>query len=186
MSKVLIFLGPPNAGKGTQAKRLAVEENLVQLSTGDMLRDHMERGTELGLQIKEIQNAGKLVSDDIVVTLIREKLSMMDDVRVIFDGFPRTIPQAKALDMLLEELCAPILSIPLLEVPEDVLRTRAAKRFTELGRPDDRPEVVEKRLNVYRDETSALVGYYQPRGYVHELNGLGTPDEVYARLRAVV
>jgi adenylate kinase len=90
------------------------------------------------------------------------------------------------LDMLLEELGAPIVSIPLLEVPEDVLRARAAKRFTELGRPDDKPEVVEKRLNVYRDETSALVGYYEPRGYVHPLNGLGTPDEVYARLKAVV
>ncbi len=108
MSKVVIFLGPAGAGKGTQAKRLAKELNMVQLSTGDMLRDHMARGTELGQKIQAIQNSGRLVSDEIVVALIRDKLSIMDDVRVIFDGFPRTIAQAHALDVLLEELSAPI------------------------------------------------------------------------------
>ncbi len=186
MSKVVIFLGPPGAGKGTQAKRLAKELQMVQLSTGDMLRDHMARGTELGLQIKAIQNAGKLVSDDIVVALIRDKLADMDDVRVIFDGFPRTIPQAQALDVLLEELSAPISSVPLLEVDEDILKERLVKRAELEKRADDTPEVIAKRLEVYKNETAALIPYYEPRGHLHRINGLGAPDEVYARLKAVI
>ena len=186
MSKVVIFLGPPGAGKGTQAKRLAKELNMVQLSTGDMLRDHMARGTELGLQIKAIQNAGKLVSDDIVVALIRDKLAIMDDVRVIFDGFPRTIPQAQALDMLLEELSAPISSVPVLEVNEEILRTRLVKRAELEKRADDTPEVIAKRLEVYKSETAALIPYYEPRGHLHRIDGLGAPDEVYSRLKAVI
>ena len=186
MSKVVIFLGPPNAGKGTQAKRLAVDEHLVQLSTGEMLRDHIARGTELGVQIKEIQNSGQLVSDDIVIALIREKLSNMDDIRVIFDGFPRTVAQAKALDVLLEELGAPISSVPLLEVPEDLLRERVRERFLKEGREDDKPEVFEKRLRVYKDTTAAIIPYYESRPYFARVNGVGTLDEVYARLKAVV
>jgi adenylate kinase len=186
MSKVVIFLGPPGAGKGTQAKRLAKELNMVQLSTGDMLRDHMARETELGQQIKAIQNAGKLVSDDIVVALIRDKLAIMDDVRVIFDGFPRTIPQAQALDMLLEEMSAPISSVPLLEVDEAILHERLVKRAELEKRPDDTPQVIAKRLEVYKNETAALIPYYEPRGHLHRIDGLGNPDEVYARLKAVI
>jgi adenylate kinase len=186
MSKVVIFLGPAGAGKGTQAKRLAKELNMVQLSTGDMLRDHMARGTELGQQIKAIQNSGQLVSDDIVVALIRDKLSVMDDVRVIFDGFPRTVTQAQALDMLLEELSAPISSVPVLDVPEDILRTRLTKRAEVEKRADDTPEGIEKRLELYRKETSALIPYYEPRGHLHRIDGLGAPEEVYARLKAVI
>ena len=186
MHKVIIFLGPPGAGKGTQAKRLATELELVQLSTGDMLRDHMARGTELGQQIKEIQNSGRLVSNEIVVALIRDKLSNMDSIRVIFDGFPRTIAQAQALDVLLEELSAPISSVPLFEVPEEVLRQRILDRAEKEGRADDTPVVVEKRLQVYRDETSPLVGYYEPRGTLQRIDALGHPDEVYMRLKAVI
>ena len=186
MSKVVIFLGPPNAGKGTQAKRLAAEERMVQLSTGEMLRDHIARGTELGSQIKEIQNAGQLVSDDIVIALIRDKLSDMDDVRVIFDGFPRTVAQAQALDVLLEELGAPISSVPLLEVPEALLRERVAERFLKEGREDDKPEVFEKRLAVYHSLTAAVVPYYESRPYFARVDGVGTTDEVYARLKAVI
>jgi adenylate kinase len=186
MHKVIIFLGPAGAGKGTQAKRLANELELVQLSTGDILRDHMARGTELGIQIKEIQNSGQLVSNEIVVALIRDKLSAMESIRVIFDGFPRTIAQAQALDVLLEELGAPISSVPLFEVPEEVLRERLSKRATIENRADDTPEGVEKRLQIYRDETSLLIGYYEPRGNLKRINALGSPEEVYARLKAVV
>ncbi len=186
MHKVIIFLGPPGAGKGTQAKHLASELELVQLSTGDMLRDHMARGTELGQQIKEIQNSGRLVSNEIVVALIRDKLSAMESIRVIFDGFPRTIAQAQALDVLLEELSAPISSVPLFEVPEAILRQRILDRAAKENRADDTPEVVEKRLQVYRDETAPLIGYYEPRGNLKRIDALGTTDEVYARLRAVI
>ncbi len=186
MSKVVIFLGLPGAGKGTQAKRLAADLNMVQLSTGDMLRDHMARGTALGEQVREIQNSGRLVSDEIVVALIRDKLSNMDDIRVIFDGFPRTVAQAQELDMLLEELSAPISSVPLFEIPEAVVRARLLERAIKENRPDDTPEVIEKRLQVYRSETYPLADYYSPRGYVHTLNAFGNPDEVYERLKAIV
>ncbi len=186
MHKVIIFLGPPGAGKGTQAKRLASELELVQLSTGEMLRDHMARGTELGMQIKEIQNSGRLVSNEIVVALIRDKLSAMERIRVIFDGFPRTIAQAQALDVLLEELSAPISSVPLFEVPEDVLRQRILDRADKEKRADDTPVVIQKRMQVYQDETSPLIDYYEPRGNLKRINALGEPDEVYARLKAVI
>ena len=186
MSKVLIFLGPAGAGKGTQAERLMKDENLIQLSTGKMLREQIDLGTDLGLQIKEIQTSGRLVADEIVIGLIREKLSVMDDVRVIFDGFPRTLAQARALDMLLEELGAPINSIPVLNVPFEMLRARLLERAKIEGRADDTPEGIEKRLKIYQEETAPIIGYYEPRGYVHMIDGTGTPDEVYARLKAVV
>jgi adenylate kinase len=186
VNKVVIFLGPPNAGKGTQAKRLAAEERMVQLSTGEMLRDHINRGTPLGLQIKEIQNSGQLVSDEIVIALIREKLSDMNEIRVIFDGFPRTVAQARALDVLLEELGAPISSVPLLEVSEDLLRERVRDRYLTEKREDDKPEVFEKRLSVYKETTSAVVPYYESRPYFARVDGVGTTDEVYTRLKAVV
>jgi adenylate kinase len=186
MSKVVIFLGPPGAGKGTQAKRLAAELKLVQLSTGDMLRDHMARGTELGQQVKPIYDSGGLVSDAIVIAMIREKLSEMDDIRVIFDGFPRTVAQAEALDMLLEELGSPISSVPLLEVPEEELVSRLLERGRIEGRSDDNAETIRNRFAQYLEKTQPLINYYATRGHVHRIDGVGEPEAVYARLKAVV
>ena len=186
MSKVVIFLGPPGAGKGTQAKRLATEERLVQLSTGEMLRDHIVRGTELGRQVKPLLDAGTLVPDAIVIAMIRDKLSQMEDVRVIFDGFPRTDAQAQALDMLLEELSSPISSAPLLEVPEDLLVERLLERSKLEGRSDDNAETIRNRFKVYLEKTQPLIDYYAARGHLRSVLGTGTPDEVYARLKAVV
>lgn len=186
MSKVVIFLGPPGAGKGTQAKRLSSELGLVQLSTGEMLREHISRGTELGLRVKPILDSGGLVSDDIVIAMIREKLSLMDNVKVIFDGFPRTTAQAQALDMLLEELSSPISSVPLLEVPEEILGARMLERALKEGRSDDTPETIKHRFEVYREKTQPLIDYYAARGHLRRVNGVGLPDEVYARLKAVI
>ena len=185
MSKVIIFLGPPGAGKGTQAKRLALEAALVQLSTGEMLRDHIARGTELGQQVKPVLDSGGLVSDAIAIAMIREKLSSMEDVRVIFDGFPRTVAQAQALDVLLEEMSSPISSVPLLKVPEDELVLRLLERGRLEGRSDDNESSIRTRFKLYVEKTQPLIDYYAARGHVHPIDGLGAPEDVYARLKAV-
>jgi adenylate kinase len=186
MSKVVIFLGPPGAGKGTQAKRLASDVGLVQLSTGEMLRDHVARGTDLGSQVKPILDSGGLVPDGVVIAMIREKIAMMDDVRVIFDGFPRTVAQAEALDVLLEELSSPISSVPLLEVPEDELVSRLLERGRLEGRSDDNASTIRNRFQQYLEKTQPLIDYYAARGHVHRIDGLGSQEDVYARLKAVV
>jgi adenylate kinase len=186
MSKVIIFLGPPGAGKGTQAKRLALEHKLIPLSTGEMLRDHVARATELGQQVKSVLDSGGLVSDAIVIAMIREKLAAMDDVRVIFDGFPRTVAQAEALDVLLEELSSPISGVPLLQVPEEELVSRLLERGRIEGRSDDNADTIRTRFQQYLEKTQPLIDYYAARGHVHPIDGTGAPEAVYARLKAVV
>ncbi|PNY82111.1 adenylate kinase [Deinococcus koreensis] len=187
-NKVVIFLGPPGAGKGTQAQRLADEQGLLKISTGDILRDHVSRGTELGQQVKPILDEGKLVPDDILMALIRDKLASMDDVRVIFDGFPRTGAQAQELDMLLEELGAPVNHVPLLEVPPEMLieriveRGRQAAARGETIRSDDTEAVARHRQEVYRVQTQPLIDYYSARGHLYRVDGVGSMDEVYGRI----
>lgn len=189
-NKVVIFLGPPGAGKGTQAERLAAEQQLVKISTGDILRDHVARDTELGRQVKPILDEGKLVPDAILIALIRDKLAGMDAVRVIFDGFPRTQAQAEALDVLLEELGAPVSAVPLLEVPDQVLidriveRGRQAAAKGEAVRSDDNEETARKRQQVYREQTQPLIDHYAARGHLHTVDGVGSMDEVYGRIVA--
>jgi adenylate kinase len=185
---VVIFLGPPGAGKGTQAERLAQDKDLVKISTGDILRDHVARDTELGQQVKPILDAGQLVPDGILIALIRDKLASMDAVRVIFDGFPRTTAQAKELDVLLEELGAPVSAVPLLEVPDQVLidrivdRGRQAAARGEAVRSDDTEEVARKRQEIYREQTQPLIDYYSARGQLTRVDGVGSMDDVYGRI----
>lgn len=187
-NKVVIFLGPPGAGKGTQAERLAAEQGLVKISTGDILRDHVVRGTELGQQIKPMLDAGKLVPDDILIALIRDRLADMEGVRVIFDGFPRTRAQAEELDVLLEELGAPVDHVPLLEVPDDLLIERIVSRGRQAaadggtGRSDDTEEVARHRQDVFREQTQPLIDYYSARGHLEHVDGVGSMEEVYARI----
>ncbi|KEF35656.1 adenylate kinase [Deinococcus sp. RL] len=191
-NKVVIFLGPPGAGKGTQAERLAQEEGLTKISTGDILRDHVSRGTELGQRVRPILDAGALVPDDILMALIRDRLAGMDAVRVIFDGFPRTRAQAEALDQLLEELGAPVSAVPLLEVPDELLIERIVERGRQAAlrgepvRSDDTEEVARKRQQVYREQTQPLMDYYGARGCLRPVNGVGTMDEVYGRIMAAL
>lgn len=188
-NKVVIFLGPPGAGKGTQAERLAAEQGLVKISTGDILRDHVQRGTELGQQIKPILDAGQLVPDEILMALIRDRLAAMEGVRVIFDGFPRTRAQAEALDVLLEEMGAPVNHVPLLEVPGELLieriveRGRQAAARGEAVRSDDTEEVARRRQDVFREQTQPLIDYYGARGHLKRVDGVGSMDEVYARIQ---
>lgn len=177
---VVVFLGPPGAGKGTQAGHLAREYGLEKVSTGDILRDHMARGTALGMQIKPIYDAGHLVPDDVLIALIRDKLSGMNTVRVIFDGFPRTVAQARALDDLLAELGVPIVAVPLLEVQGEELVRRIVERGALSGRSDDTEAVARERQRVYHQQTAPLIAYYGER--VRRLDGTGSMDDVYARL----
>lgn len=184
--KVVIFLGPPGAGKGTQAERLAAEQALVKISTGDILRDHVARGTELGQQVAPLLKAGKLVPDELLMALIRERLASMESVRVIFDGFPRTKLQAQELDILLEELGAPITAVPLLEVPDELLIERIVERGKTSSRNDDTEDVARQRQEIYRQQTQPLIDYYAARGHLRPVDGVGSMDEVYHRLLSVL
>ncbi|MBB6100161.1 adenylate kinase [Deinobacterium chartae] len=181
-SKVIIFLGPPGAGKGTQAERLAAEQNLLKISTGDILRDHVSRQTELGQRVKPILDAGQLVPDEILIALIRDKLSTLERIRVIFDGFPRTRRQAEELDVLLEELGAKVDAVPTLEVPEEELIARIVERGKISGRSDDTEATARERQAVYRADTAPLIDYYSARSLVRRVDGVGSMDEVYGRI----
>lgn len=183
MAEAVIFLGPPGAGKGTQAKRLASEMGFKQLSTGDILRSHVARGTELGKLAKPIMDAGKLVPDEIILGLIGAELAAMPDPRVIFDGFPRTLAQAEALDKLLQEQHIRLLGVLLVTAPEDELVRRLLGRALEEGRSDDNEETIRARMLEYRQKTQPLVDYYQKTGSLKEINGLGKVDEVYQAIQ---
>ncbi len=185
MNELIIFMGPPGAGKGTQAKMLCKERNLVQLSTGDMLRSHTKRGTELGIEAKKIMDRGELVSDDIIVGMVRDELSQKPagEIRVLFDGFPRTTAQAEALDQLLAELNAPLRTVLLLEVNEEEVVQRLLKRAELEGRSDDNEATIRNRMEVYNKQTAPLIAYYESKNLLVKANGMGAIDEIYARLQ---
>jgi adenylate kinase len=175
----LILFGPPAAGKGTQAKRLVAERGFVQLSTGDMLRAARKSGSELGQRVAAIMDAGSLVSDDIVVALIEEALTTNPDAAgFIFDGFPRTVPQAQALDTLLQRHAEAIDIVIRLEVDPAKLMERVAKRFAEEGRADDNPESFKVRLQAYLDQTAPLVDHYREQGKLVGVDGMADIESV--------
>jgi len=175
----LILFGPPGAGKGTQAKRLVDERRMVQLSTGDMLRAAISSGSELGLRVAGIMQRGELVSDEIVVALIEERLPETEAAGgAIFDGFPRTLAQAKALDAMLATRNRAVDLVIRLKVDDDVLIERIAGRFAESGRPDDNPESFKVRLAAYNEQTAPLLPYYREQGRLFEVDGVGAVDAV--------
>jgi adenylate kinase len=179
----LILFGPPAAGKGTQAKRLVDNRQMVQLSTGDMLRAAVASGSELGQRVEHIMREGGLVSDDIVIDLIEERLPEADAAGgAIFDGFPRTLAQAKALDAMLEGRGGRIDLVIRLKVDDDALIQRIAGRFAESGRPDDNPESFKVRLAAYNDQTAPLLPYYQDQNKLVAVDGMGAVDQVAAAI----
>lgn len=187
-SEVLLLMGPPGAGKGTQASKLARARKLTKLSTGDMLRDHVARGTELGKEAKAIMDAGELVSDDIIVGMVRSAIEGRDTegVRVLLDGFPRTPGQADALEELLQAFDASLSAAVLLEVNEDELVSRLLQRAQEQGRSDDNEDTIRTRMRVYKEQTQPLIDYYQGRGKLRKVDGLGSVEDVFARITEVL
>jgi adenylate kinase len=181
----LILLGPPGAGKGTQAQRLVGKHGIVQLSTGDMLRAAASAGTSVGLRAKAIMDRGELVPDDVMIEIIAERIDQPDTASgFILDGFPRTVDQAKALDRLLDERGLRIDRIIEIVVDHDVLRERIAGRARETGgsRADDTEATLATRLEVYRRQTAPVAEYYRQRGVLKPVDGMGTVEEVAARV----
>jgi adenylate kinase len=169
----LILFGPPAAGKGTQAKRLTAERGFVQLSTGDMLRAARASGSELGQRVSAIMDSGSLVSDEIVIALIEDALQTHKGAPgFIFDGFPRTVAQAQALDAMLARHGQQIDRVVRLEVDAQKLIDRVAKRFAEEGRADDNPESFKVRLDAYFAQTAPLAPYYEAQGKMRGVDGM--------------
>ncbi|GAB4261773.1 adenylate kinase [Deferrisoma sp.] len=210
----LILLGPPGAGKGTQAKRLIERYGIPQISTGDILRAAVRDGTELGRKAKEYMDAGKLVPDEVVIGIIEERLQEPDCAKgFILDGFPRTVPQADALGEVLGKLGQAIDHVVSIEVPDEELVERLTGRRTCRGcgamyhvkftppakdgvcdkcggelyqRDDDREETIRSRLKVYHDQTAPLVEYYEKAGLLRRVPGQGSVDEIYQRILEVL
>ena len=211
----LILLGAPGVGKGTQAQRLATEEDIPQISTGEILRDAIKRGTPLGIQAKSFMEAGNLVPDDVVIGIIRDRLSRSDGADgFILDGFPRTVAQAQALDrMLIDSGAGGIDYVVNFEAPDQEIMSRLSGRRTcpdcqavyhvehapprqqgqcdkcgtaLVQRTDDKPDTIAARLKVYDQQTSPLVDYYRERGLLRQLDATASIDSVYRNLRSLV
>ena len=179
----LILFGPPAAGKGTQAKRLVAERGMVQLSTGDMLRAARASGSELGRKVAGIMDRGELVSDEIVIALIEERLPEAEAAGgAIFDGFPRTVAQAEALDAMLAARGSRIDRVIRLKVDDEALLARVTRRFREEGRADDNPESFKVRLGAYNAQTAPLLPYYEAQGKLSEVDGMGSVEAVAAAI----
>jgi adenylate kinase len=185
-AEVVLLMGPPGAGKGTQATRVAVARGLTKLSTGDMLRAHVGAGTELGKRAKAIMDAGDLVPDDVIVGMVRAEVEAASSVRFLFDGFPRTAAQAAALDALLADHGARVTKAVALDVPDDELVRRMLQRAVQEGRSDDNETTIRNRMVVYHEQTRPLLDYYQGQGKLARVDGVGAMDQVTERIHEVL
>jgi adenylate kinase len=209
----IVMLGPPGAGKGTQAKKLAQELGLVHVSTGDLFRENLKNETELGQLAQQYMNAGDLVPDDVTVAMVRERFARPDcEKGAVLDGFPRTPAQAEALDKLLDGFDSEVTVVPLVKVPDEILVERLSGRWmsqsgrvyhekynppvvkwiddidgTELyQREDDKPETVRRRIAVYNEQTAPLIDYYREKGLLAEIDGTQPIEDVFAAIMASV
>lgn len=177
----LVLFGPPGAGKGTQSEKLINKFQLVHLSTGDILRSEISNATELGLEAKKLMDQGILVPDDVVIGMISNKVDANKDAKgFIFDGFPRTVAQAEALDNLLSSKNTGINKMIALEVEHDELKKRLLLRGKDSGRPDDaNPEIIEKRIQEYLNKTAPVAEYYKAQNKFSSINGIGSIEEIF-------
>lgn len=183
MLNIVIF-GPPGAGKGTQSSRIIKKYGLVHLSTGDIFRSNIGGGTELGTLAKSYMDKGQLVPDEVTINMLESEVEKHPEAKgFIFDGFPRTNAQAKALDQFLSKKNTGISAMIALDVPEEELKTRLKKRAIDSGRADDaNPEIIQNRIAVYKNETAPVKSYYESQGKFCKINGLGSVDEITERL----
>lgn len=187
MAADLVLLGPPGSGKGTQAARLTAKYGIPQIATGDILRAAVEAGTPLGKRVKAFLDRGELVPDSLVVDIIRHRLAEPDTQQgFILDGFPRTVPQAQALDGLLTELQRPLDAVLYLQVDRQLLLDRLSHRAEVDQRSDDRPEIIAHRIDVFLDQTAPLIDYYRRQSKLRLIDGTRPPDEVAAAIDAVI
>jgi adenylate kinase len=180
----IVLFGPPGAGKGTQSEKLITRYNLVHLSTGDLFRKHLGEGTELGKLAQKYMNEGKLVPDELVIEMVAQKIKDNPTAKgVIFDGFPRTVPQAEALDKLLNAQNTPISGMVALEVEEEELKKRIRERGKTSGRADDQEEEkINTRIRVYLEETIPVAKFYEKQGKYYAINGIGAVDEIFSKI----
>lgn len=182
----IVLFGAPGSGKGTQSERLIDEYGLYHISTGQVLRDHIAQGTELGKIADSYISQGQLIPDELMVNILDHLLDNNPDYLekgVIFDGFPRTVAQAESLNNLLKRRDAKVDAVVGLEVPEDELIDRLVKRGKETGRADDNPETISRRLEVYHNQTRPLRDYYMERGNYHAINGSGNVDSIFSSIK---
>ncbi len=184
----LVLFGPPGAGKGTQSQKLIEKYQLVHLSTGDILRNEIANGTQLGLEAKKLMDQGVLVPDEVVIGMISNKLDANKDAKgFIFDGFPRTVAQAEALDTLLASKGTEISGMVALDVNSDELEKRLLLRGKDSGRPDDaNPEIIRKRIEEYNNKTAPVANFYKSQGKYLSINGIGNIDEIFSGITEAV
>ncbi len=180
----LVLLGAPGSGKGTQASRLTAELGVPHISTGDMLRAAVAAGTPLGRQAKAVMAAGQLVSDDILLGMLQDRLAQPDaEAGFILDGYPRNLAQAGALDQLLAKIGRPLDAVVKLDVPNAVIVGRCELRFKAEGRADDNPDTVRKRLAIYAEQTAPVADFYVRAGKLQVVDGVGELAEVTSRIK---
>ena len=184
----IVLFGPPGAGKGTQSEKLIAKYQLIHLSTGDIFRANIKGATELGMLAKSFMDKGQLVPDEVTIRMLESEVNKYPNAKgFIFDGFPRTIAQAQALDIFLAKRGQSLSTVLSLEVKEDELRQRLAERAKSSGRPDDaNPEVIQKRIDVYKNETLPLKDHFTAQGKYKGINGIGEINEIFNSLCAKI